>query len=86
MDIFQASEQAYKNGFEAGQASHNIKSEITTRIKVAYEQLSKCHTKICRTLPYYEDKALIGDFQDILNALLELQVKFGMIKREEDIK
>lgn len=63
-----------------------IKEEICTRIKVAYEQLGKCHTKICRTDPYYQDDEIIRDFQDILNALLRLQVKFGMIKSEEDIK
>ena len=63
-----------------------IKEEVCTRIKVAYEQLGKCHTKICRTDPYYKDEELIGDFQDILNALLRLQVKLGTMKREEDIK
>ena len=63
-----------------------IKEEICTRIKVAYEQLGKCHTKICRTDPYYKDEELIGDFQDILNALLRLQVKFGTFKQEADIK
>ena len=86
MDKRDAAEAAYKNGFEAGQNHYNIKAELITRIKVAYEQLGKCHTKICRTEPYYKDEELIGDFQDILNALLRLQVKFGILKREEDIR
>lgn len=63
-----------------------IKEEICTRIKVAYEQLGKVHTEICRNNPYSCDTELINNVHDILNAILKVQVKLGMIKREEDIK
>jgi hypothetical protein len=82
MNEYAACEQAYKNGFCDGK--QNI--EICTRVKVAYEQLSKCYTDICRTardscsLVYLEE-----DIRDILNMLLELQVKLGVLKREEDL-
>lgn len=80
MDIYTASELSYKNGFAAGKQN----TEICTRVKVAYEQLSKCHTDICKTA---KDKGslayLEGDFRDIMNMILELQVKLGMLKHEE---
>ena len=84
MDKFLASELAYNNGFEAGKTSAQLTTAVNTRIKVAYEQLSKCHTKLCRTAPYYDNKELVEDFQGILNALLKLQVKLGLIDTEED--
>ena len=65
-----------------------IKEEIYTRIKVAYEQLGKVHTKICRSNPTRDDThitEIIYDIQDILNDILKLEVKLGMIKREEDM-
>ena len=61
------------------------KEEICTRIKVAYEQLSSVHTGMCRNDPYRHDTELIYDVQDIMNSILNLEVKLGMIKREEDI-
>jgi hypothetical protein len=82
MDLYTASELSYKNGFDAGKQN----TAICTRVQVAYEQLSKCHTDICKTarnrgsLVYLE-----GDVRDILNMLLELQVKLGVLKHEEDL-
>ena len=63
--------------------------EICTRIKVAYEQLGKVHTGICRSHPKREDTEIteiLYDIQDILNDILKVEVKLGMIKREEDIR
>ena len=65
-----------------------IKEELYTRIKVAYEQLGKVHTEMCRSNPTRGDTQIteiIYDIQDILNDILKLEVKLGMIKREEDI-
>ena len=65
-----------------------IKHELCTRIKVAYEQLGKVHTAMCRSNPSREDTQvtdIIYDIQDILNDILKLEVKLGMIKREEDM-
>lgn len=63
-----------------------IKEEICTRVKVAYEQLGKVHTELCRNDPYRQGDDLISDMHDILNAIIKVEVKLGMIKREEDIK
>lgn len=83
MNAYDASEIAYNNGFSAGRESANpFKVEIDTRLKVAYEQLGKCHTKLCRSSA---DKELCEDFRELLNSILNIQVKLGMIKREEDI-
>lgn len=65
------------------------KEEICVRIKVAYEQLGKVHTDICRSDPKREDVEITNilyDIHDILNDIIKLEVKLGMIKREEDIK
>ena len=62
-----------------------INEEIYTRIKVAYEQLSKVHTELCRSDSKREQDDIIYDIQDILNALLKVEVKLGMIKQEEDL-
>lgn len=62
------------------------KEEICTRVSVAYEQLGKCHTKLCRVIGRGDDKEYILDeFKDVLNALLKLEVKLGMLKSEDDI-
>ena len=60
------------------------KEEICTRIKIAYEQLGKVHTELCRQCKDRNDNELIYDVQDIMNSILNLEVKLGMIKREED--
>lgn len=62
------------------------KEEICVRIKVAYEQLGKAHTILCRNDPNRENTELIYDIHDILNSILKVEVKLGMIKQEEDIK
>ena len=61
------------------------KEEICVRIKVAYEQLGKVHTELCRKHPKREDSEIIYDVHDILNSILQVQVKLGMLKREEDL-
>ena len=61
------------------------KEEICARIKVAYEQLSRVHTELCRTDPYRYDNELVYDVHDILNAILKVEVKLGMIKSEENM-
>ena len=60
--------------------------EICARIKVAYEQLGKCHTALCRYDPDRKNDDVIYDLHDILNSILRLEIKLGMLKREEDIK
>lgn len=62
-----------------------IKEEMCTRIKVAYEQLGKVHTALCRDDAYKYDNELIHSVHDVLNAILKVQVKLGMIKKEEDL-
>lgn len=83
MDAYDATEIAYKNGFIAGRESASpLQVEINTRLKVAYEQLGKCHTKLCRSSA---DKEICEDFREVLNNILNIQVKLGMIKKEEDL-
>lgn len=88
MNTYRACEQAYKNGFEDGKKSagvHNI--EIALRVKLAYEQLAESHSAICRSRPSPDDLIFIrDDLHSIMNRLLEIQVKLGVLKREEDIK
>lgn len=59
--------------------------ELNTRVKVAYEQLGRCHTALCRRDVKREDTGTIDDLTDILNSILRFQVKLGFIKREEDL-
>ena len=77
MNKYIATETAYKNGF--------AKAEICTRVGVAYEQLGKVHTELCRSEVKREQDNLIYDIQDILNAILKVEVKLGMLKSEEDL-
>lgn len=62
------------------------KEEIYSRVDIAYEQLGKCHTKLCRVIGRGDDNEYILDeFKDVLNAILKLEVKLGMLKSEDDI-
>jgi hypothetical protein len=81
MDMYTACEQAYKNGYDSGK--HN--TEIATRVKIAYEQLAKCHTDLCRAYKRGENDELIYSVQDAMNSLLDIQVKLGILKQEEDL-
>ena len=84
MNKYDLQEAAYKNGYEAGKNSvDSLGIEIATRVKVAYEQLGKCHTKLCRNSG---DDGLCEDFREVLNKLLHIQVKLGALKKEADIK
>ena len=79
MDEYTLQELAYNNGYNKAKSI----TELDTRLKVAYEQLAKCHTKLCRQ---NADKDLCEDFREVLNKILNIQVKLGTMKREEDIK
>lgn len=85
MNVYMACEQAYKNGFDAGQNMTQHNAEIAARVKVAYEQLEKCHTNLCRNYKRGENDDLIYDLQDVMIALLNIQVKLGVLKQEEDL-
>ena len=88
MNQYQACEQAYKNGFEAGVASKLPSNpELATRVKVAYELLSQCHSAICMSQQTSTTLDLVRPkLHDVLLSLLEIQVDLGVLKREEDIK
>lgn len=63
------------------------KEEIYSRVDIAYEQLGKCHTKLCRVIHRGDvNEDILDEFTDVLNAILKLEVKLGMLKSEEDIK
>lgn len=82
MNPYTACELAYNNGFEAGKH----KTEIAVRVKLAYEQLAECHSAICRSRPSPDDLIFIrDDLHSIMNRLLDVQVKLGVLKREEDL-
>ena len=59
--------------------------ELATRIWVAHEQLEKCHSDLCRNGVRGKDDELIYDMQDVMISLLNIQVKLGVLKREEDL-
>jgi hypothetical protein len=80
-----ATELAYKNGLEQGEKNAEIEIEMCTRVKVAYEQLNNIHTQLCRYDTRRKNTELIYDIQGVLNAILEVEVKLGIIKRKEDI-
>ena len=81
MSAYDACEHAYKNGYDNGQRN----TEIAMRVKVAYEQLATCHTDLCRNCKRGENDDLIYDLQDVMIALLNIQVKLGVLKQEEDL-
>lgn len=61
------------------------KEEIYSRVDIAYEQLGKCHTKLCRVIRRGdENEYILDEFTDVLNAILKLEVKLGMLKSEEE--
>lgn len=61
------------------------KEELATRVQIAHEQLEKCHSYLCRTGVRGKDDDLIYAIQDILIKLLDIQVKLGVLKREENL-
>lgn len=61
------------------------REEVATRVTVAYEQLSNCHGSLCRNYNRGENDDLICSIQDAMNVLLEIQVKLGVLKHEEDL-
>lgn len=88
MDTFTACELAYKNGYEAGVASVKQPDlEMKIRLNLAYAQLAECHTQLCKVTPRSDKKgcAVLADLTDVMNDLLDVQVKLGMLKREEDL-
>ena len=88
MDTFTACELAYKNGYEAGAASVKQPDlEMKIRLNLAYAQLAECHTQLCKVTPRSDKKgcAVLADLTDVMNDLLDVQVKLGMLKREEDL-
>lgn len=83
MNEYMISELAYKNGFDAGR--HN--AEIAVKVKLAYSLLAESHTAICASKPGKDDLIFIReDLKDVMSSLLDIQVKLGVLKREEDIK
>lgn len=62
-----------------------VNEEVITRVMVAYEQLSSCHSSLCKNYDRSEKDDLIYSLQDAMNALLEVQVKLGVLKHEEDL-
>lgn len=88
MDPYQACEQAYKNGFEDGRASKLPSNpELATRVKVAYELLSQCHSTICGSPQTVDTLDIVRTkLHDVLLSLLDIQVDLGILKREEDLK
>lgn len=88
MNPYLACEQAYKNGFEDGRASKLPSNpELATRVKVAYELLSQCHSTICRSHKTFETlDSVRTKLHDVLLGLLDIQADLGILKREEDLK
>ena len=78
MDIYQACEEAYKNGYQNGRyAAFSDSLELATRVKVAYEQLGKCHTAICRNFQDVRSPDSIEeDIREVLNKLLSQMTFF----------
>lgn len=62
------------------------KEEIATRVAVAYEQLSHCHSELCRTFHRgVVRNELLECFSDAIHSILNIQVELGVLKREEDL-
>lgn len=85
MNEYIACEQAYKNGFNAGiNAYAQSDYALGVRVQLAYELLSKCHSSICTNFSVRPDTAeLLAELTTAMDYLLELQVKLGILKREE---
>ena len=61
--------------------------EVATRVAVAYEQLSLCHSELCKAIPRGDARnALLECFTDAIYSILDIQVELGVLKKEEDIK
>lgn len=62
------------------------RNEIITRVAVAYEQLSRCHSELCRTIQRGdESESILNSFSTAINDILDIQVKLGVLRREEDL-
>ena len=79
MDIFTASEAAYKNGFNDGYRSGG---SLATRIMIAYEQLSIVNTELSKNNTDRANAESLVDLQNLLSDIINLQVKLGIMKYE----
>ena len=62
------------------------KEEVATRVAVAYEQLSLCHSELCRAITRSDTRnELLECFSDAIHSILNIQVELGVLKREEDL-
>ena len=76
MDSNLATELSYKNGYAAGK----LNTEITMRLKLAYEQLSFCHADICKNTQQRDNlDYLLNDLREAMGTLLALRTRFGDI-------
>jgi hypothetical protein len=64
----------------------NNKDEIATRVAVAYEQLSRCHSELCRSITRGDERdKLLDCFTDAIHSILNIQVELGVLKKEEEL-
>lgn len=62
------------------------REEIVTRVAVAYEQLSYCHSELCRSISRGDERnELLEHFSSAIHNILNIQVELGVLKREEDL-
>lgn len=90
MDEHTACEQSYKNGFKDGfdsgvKATECRQSELAIRVKVAYEIMADCHSKICRRQYTEIPNMVFDEISEVLGHLLDIQASLGVLKREEDL-
>ena len=81
-----ATEISYKNGFEAGKAEMAKKGEICARLKVAYEQISAVQAELCKVSPHRNDAKLLHTMHGILDNILNVEVRLGVLEATEVIK
>lgn len=86
MNMYHACEVAYKNGYAAGELSKEPdKVEIGTRVKVAYEQLASCRTRLCQSANKGESDKLVYKLQEAMDKLLDIQVILGVLEAKEGL-
>jgi hypothetical protein len=79
MNVYQACEQAYHNGFEAGLASaNNQKAELKTRLKIAYEQAAIVCAELSKSDPFNEYATTLRCIQEAISKLADAQDSFGV--------